>query len=280
MKVVYCTSGGLYGALVLAGLLESDEVEVTGVVLSTRVLHKDYAWLQGARQQAMRSGARYALYLWAVTGLADVLDRRSSVAALAARHRIPMRRTRDINESQGLAFVTQCAPDVLLSGFFNQRLSGDVCAIPPLGAVNIHPGKLPGFKGVDPVFFALLSHEDKLGVSLHRVTHEFDAGPLLCQSEIDAGRDSVLASTAKLFCLGTLLFIEAIPRLRDRDVGNPQAATGRYDSWPSPQDVDRLVREGHALWCWSDRHLLMRRPNCAHFSGAMNVHSSSDRSKS
>jgi formyltetrahydrofolate hydrolase len=44
---------------------------------------------------------------------------------------------------------------------------------------NIHPGLLPQYRGIMPVFGAMLNHEINFGYTLHRVSEELDNGPII-----------------------------------------------------------------------------------------------------
>jgi len=251
VRIVLCTSGGLYGALVMRRLAADPRVQMVGVVLSSRVLRKDYGWLRGAWAQYRLSGLRYLLYLWAATGLAELLGRGStlpSVPAQAAVLGCPLHVTRDLNDAAGSAFIDGCAPDLLVSAFFNQRIAPHIFTRPAAGAVNIHPSLLPALKGVDPVFFARLRGIRPLGVTLHRVAAELDAGAVLAQAEVPVtSDDSVLASTARLFERGAGLLLEHLEQVLVGDPGSPQVGAGSYDSWPTPEQVQALVKDGGRL---------------------------------
>ena len=47
--------------------------------------------------------------------------------------------------------------------------------------VNLHPSLLPKYKGLDAIKQAYDANDDELGVSLHEVVAEVDAGPILKQ---------------------------------------------------------------------------------------------------
>ena len=47
--------------------------------------------------------------------------------------------------------------------------------------INLHPSKLPLYKGLDAVRQAIKAGEDEIGVSLHEVVAELDSGPVLRQ---------------------------------------------------------------------------------------------------
>jgi len=127
------------------------------------------------------------------------------------------------------------------------------------GAVNIHPSLLPDLKGVDPVFFARLRGVAPLGVTLHRIVQDLDAGPVLAQARVDvAARDSVLAITARLFERGADLLLDKLDAILAGDPGVAQQGVGSYDSWPSSAQVARLRRAGGALVRATDLRCLSR----------------------
>jgi methionyl-tRNA formyltransferase len=252
MRIVLCTSGGLYGRVVLEALRDCPSVQVAGIVLSTRILRKRYGWLRGALAQARISGPRYAAYLGAVTGLADARAPSRRVVFLAEQDAIPVWPTRDVNDAAGFEFVRRLAPDLLVSGFFNQRLGEQVADLPRLGAVNIHPGELPGYRGVDPVFHALLAGEDSLAVSLHRVTSGFDEGPVLAAARMPVDGASLAGATAALFARGTRLLLDRLEQIEAGAPGTPQDGPGSYASWPTAAEVARFRRAGGRLWTIED----------------------------
>lgn len=49
---------------------------------------------------------------------------------------------------------------------------------------NIHPSKLPGYKGAHPTYWATMNNEINIGVSLHVVTEELDEGFIIGQEII------------------------------------------------------------------------------------------------
>lgn len=265
LRIVLCTSGGLHGALVLRRLLASPSIAVTGIVLSSRLLRPSEGFVQGAMAFLRLSGLRYTLYLWVSTSLADALLRLSPmstlapVSAQARRHGIPIVVTRQVNDTQGQRFVEDAAPDLLVSAFFNQRIEAPLANWPRQGAVNIHPSPLPDFRGVDPVFHATLQRSAGFGVSVHRITAEFDAGAILAAETRVAETDSsVWWRSARLYDRGAELLVRALDRIKAGDKGSPQPGGGRYDSWPTPLQVAQLHRQGGKLVAMRDLLNLLR----------------------
>jgi len=248
IRVLLCTSGGLAGARVMDRLAAAPAVELVGVVHSTRLLRAGQGALAAAGEFLRRCGFAYAGYLWCSTALSGALARApAGVRAQARRRGIPLLGTPDINSAGALGFVRRCAPALLVSAFFNQRIGGAALAIPAHGGVNIHPSLLPEFRGVDPVFRALLEGRRALGVSVHRLSEELDAGNVLAAAEQAVDGASVFRATAGLYDRGARLLLEALPRIAAGEAGAPQREGGGYDSWPGPREVAELRRRGHSL---------------------------------
>jgi methionyl-tRNA formyltransferase len=250
LRTVYCTCGGLHGALVLRRLRACEGLEVCAVIRSSRVLEARFGFLGGAVEQIRRSGIRYALYLWCATTLADWLCSVTGVGVVPTRGTagLPVYTTRNLNDAEGLKFLAACAPDLLVSAFFNQRLHAPALALPKHGCLNIHPALLPAAKGVDPVFQSLLHGGPPLGVTVHFMTPELDAGRIVAQRSIEGrARESVFAITARLFREGAELLAGAIESVAGGATGSPQSGIGTYQSWPTRREVGLLRARGGAL---------------------------------
>ena len=251
IRIVFCTNGGLNGALVLDRLQHSPRVKIVGVVLSTRLLRARQNYLQGAMEFVRRCGVAYALHLWCATSLADGLLRFSPVAPVARQTKrmvIPMTATRQINSAECIQFVKDTSPDLLVSAFFNQRIDAAVSALPSFGAINIHPSPLPDFRGVDPVFHATLQRAPEFGASVHRIAGEFDTGPLVARETRPADTaNSVFWNSASSYLRGADLLVGAIDKIADGAPGVAQTDGGSYDSWPTAAQVSTLRKRGLKL---------------------------------
>jgi folate-dependent phosphoribosylglycinamide formyltransferase PurN len=263
LRTVLCTCGGLYGAVVLHRLRACDRLEICAVIRSSRLLDPRFGFFRGAVAQIRRSGFVYALYLWCATTLADWLCALVGIGAVPTRGAAPelaVLTTRNINDAEGLRFLAECAPDLLVSAFFNQRLHAPALALPTRGCLNIHPSLLPEAKGVDPVFQSLLHGVPPLGVTVHFMTPELDAGRIVAQGSIEerAG-SSVFAMTAHLFRKGAELLAAAIEHIERGATGSPQSGAGSYQSWPTRRELHLLRARGGALLRLADLVQLVRR---------------------
>ena len=63
--------------------------------------------------------------------------------------------------------------------------------------LNIHPSFLPAFKGAHAIRDAFEADVRETGVTVHRVTDELDAGPIILQEKVKVRRGDTLASLEK-----------------------------------------------------------------------------------
>ena len=120
----------------------------------------------------------------------------------------------------------------------------------PLGVVNSHFSLLPQWRGADPITFAILSGQDKTGVSLMLLVEAMDEGPLLAIGELDLEPDITTPRlTAQLIDLSYTLLKDTLPKYVSGEiVGATQekvAATVGYSAKPSYSR--KLIKEDGIL---------------------------------
>lgn len=141
------------------------------------------------------------------------------------------------------------SPDVLLCVGWPRRLPAEVLRLPRLGSFNLHPSKLPAYRGRHPVHWAFIEGEDEVGVTLHGMTEHFDDGPILVQEVVPVLRDDDLPRL--LSRLGPVACRVAETGLRRLTAEGgvplqPAPPPGRY--WPR-----RVPEHGRIDWTRSGR---------------------------
>jgi methionyl-tRNA formyltransferase len=112
--------------------------------------------------------------------------------------------------------------DLLFSVFYDRILPGWFIA--RCGRIlNIHNAPLPRYRGVSPINWALKNGERKHGVTIHEITTEVDAGPIVSQVEfsIYPEFDEVIDVYARALEFGWALFEQTMPIL-DKITAQPQ----------------------------------------------------------
>jgi len=80
-------------------------------------------------------------------------------------------------------------PDVLLSFAFPYRLPPQVLSVPRLGSFNVHGGKLPEYRGPQPIFWQIANGETEGAATVHRMDDAFDHGGVVASQSVPIGPD-------------------------------------------------------------------------------------------
>jgi len=80
-------------------------------------------------------------------------------------------------------------PDVLLSFAFPYRLPTQILSVPRLGSFNVHGGKLPEYRGPQPIFWQIANGETEGAVTIHRMDGAFDHGGVVASQSVPIGPD-------------------------------------------------------------------------------------------
>ena len=107
----------------------------------------------------------------------------TSLASLALLHRIPLIELAE-DWSVTVERLVRITPDVILVSCFGRKLPDNIVSIPRYGCFNLHPSLLPTFRGPVPVFWQFRADVRSLGISLHCVTAEIDAGDVVAQTRV------------------------------------------------------------------------------------------------
>jgi phosphoribosylglycinamide formyltransferase-1 len=114
-------------------------------------------------------------------GLARAAD--LGIAAAAVDHR-PFGRDRAAFEAALLQPLLGAAPDVVcLAGFMRILTPGFVARFAGR-MLNIHPSLLPKYPGLDTHARAIAAGDAEAGCTVHLVTNDLDAGPILGQARV------------------------------------------------------------------------------------------------
>jgi folate-dependent phosphoribosylglycinamide formyltransferase PurN len=124
----------------------------------------------------------------------------------------------NLNSDAGVALVRSLKPDILAvcgTGLLQPR----VFELAPRAAVNLHLGLSPRYRGSHCVFWPLYNGEPEwVGITVHRVDSEIDAGPILAQRRPGIDRaDDVESLVDKCLRLGYGAMADVIERLSKED---------------------------------------------------------------
>ncbi len=121
------------------------------------------------------------------------------------------------------------APDLGVVAAYGKILPVVFLEIPPLGMVNVHASLLPRWRGASPIQHAVMSGDERTGVTIMRVVEALDAGAMLLTGMREIGPTDTAADVERdLSTMGAGLLVRAVDQL------------ARGEATEVPQD-DRLV---------------------------------------
>ena len=109
---------------------------------------------------------------------------------LADRTRVPLLlvEKRGRRETLGV-WLKEVGADVLFVVSFPWKIPDPVLTVPPLGCYNFHPGAVPGYRGIEPIFWTLRNGEAQTAVSVIRMDSGFDTGDVILSSTLPVHTD-------------------------------------------------------------------------------------------
>ncbi|MGE5769297.1 MAG: methionyl-tRNA formyltransferase, partial [Betaproteobacteria bacterium] len=170
-------------------------------------------------------------------------------------HDIPVHLTMRADH-ETIDVVKRSEPDVIVVNSWYTRMTEELYDLPPYGTLNMHDSLLPKSTGFSPVLWSLISGESEIGLTIHRMNSELDAGDILVQHSLPIGSAD---TGTELVMRG----IDLIPGALDEALTALEAGTAQWRpqeksertyfhkrsqrdslidwSWPA-EDLERLVR--------------------------------------
>jgi methionyl-tRNA formyltransferase len=129
-----------------------------------------------------------------------------------------------------VAALDDAAPDLAVVAAYGRLLPDRLLELPRFGMINVHASLLPKYRGAAPIHRAIMAGETETGITIIRLVHEMDAGPMLSSRSLAIEpADTSVALERRLAQLGADLLLESVDDI----------AAGR--STESPQDHERAT---------------------------------------
>lgn len=119
-----------------------------------------------------------------------------------------------LNDGTFEPWLRQQSPDLCALVAYGRILKQPILNVPRHGFLNVHPSKLPAYRGPAPIQGALLDGLSETAVTIMKLDAGMDSGPILLQEPLQiADEDNAETLTAKAGELGARLMVEAIARI-------------------------------------------------------------------
>jgi methionyl-tRNA formyltransferase len=181
------------------------------------------------------------------------------IAEVAKAHNIPLLLPEKLGDIRQQLDDLGAQAGVLVA--YGKMVPESIINLFPRGIINIHPSLLPLHRGSMPIESAILSGEQKTGVSLMKLVKAMDAGPVYTKIEHElTGLETKQELADLLLDAGSRVLIEILPGILDGSIlpVEQDETNATYDSriektsglidWHKP--AERLEREIRAYAGW------------------------------
>lgn len=173
----------------------------------------------------------------------------SPVKELALSYNIPVEQPVSFGLKHELGRVSReilanYQPDVMIVAAYGLILPLGVLNIPTFGCLNIHASLLPRWRGAAPIHRAILSGDDKTGITIMQMALGLDAGDMLYKVECDiADTEATHGLHDKLAQLGALAITTVL-----KDLEGYQAQKIAQDDTQASYAEKVTTDEGQINW--------------------------------
>lgn len=159
---------------------------------------------------------------------------------------IPYEYVTDINDLDFIKSLTSKAPDIIIAlqrQIFSQKLLG----VAKIACLNCHPAELPKYRGLRPIFAAMMNDEKTIGITVHTMTKDIDKGAIICQKTFPTSkRYSLMDNYTLAHELYSEVMLYAIGLIEEKRIQDfplvPEDAA--YYKYPSREDVKHFHAKG------------------------------------
>jgi methionyl-tRNA formyltransferase len=178
--------------------------------------------------------------------------KRSSISASARRFGFPVLAASSVNSNEYLELVRSLEIDVLVSVAAPEIFKSRLLSVPAIGALNIHSGRLPEYRGMMPTFWQMLHGERHATVTIHEMVERLDAGGIVRTLEFpirpNDALERIMIGTKRAGADMMLEVLTEIASTRQFPAALPiDMSKARLFRFPSPDDVRRFRRLGHRM---------------------------------
>jgi len=172
-----------------------------------------------------------------------------SVNGVARKYKLPIYPTKNVNLPKYIEIIRKLQPDVIVSSC-GQIFKEELLNLPKLGCINRHTALLPKYRGLFPVYWALANGEQEIGVTIHFMKKEIDAGDIIVQEKIKVrSNDSLYSLYKESYNLSVNLTLEALKRIESKEVFpiKNQDVRAPYYSFPNAWAIKNFSKNGHKI---------------------------------
>lgn len=181
-----------------------------------------------------------------VVFIGRLFNRPVSIRQIARHFNIPLHVTNDIHSPETIDCIRELKPDLIISSFA-QIIKPSILSIPTIGILNKHSGFLPRYRGIYPVFWAMVNGESEIGVTVHFMAKKVDAGPIVCEESIPIlPEDTFYTLFERAQNISAPLMLRAVELIKKGERGRTMdsAMIKKSYSYPKRENIKEFREKG------------------------------------
>jgi methionyl-tRNA formyltransferase len=262
VKIVILANDDIpYSGLLSYPVLKKFANEISGIFIQDRILDSNTTTLGLFNKVKKKSSLQFAIFYAReiINYKIAVLIRRifhmnkhsndcyiETNANLGKMFGIPVFKIEgSINDEIWLNKINKIKPDLIICIRYAEILKNSLLTIPNGGVINFHPSLLPKYKGMAPIFQALLHNENEIGFSLHYIDEGIDTGKIIKRQKIKTEKNESVSHIAiRAHVVAGYELLSILNNLKKGDKKTEQITqdNGNYFSWPEKKDVKKFMQ--------------------------------------
>ncbi len=246
IRIVFLAVDDEFSGAMQRYVYETHPEWVVGSVISTCIIYKKSA-IGAGWFLVKRCGFTFLVELTLKNLLRKFYADKPMVlpSKLAKTHQVETFYCANINDDESLARLKAWRPNLIISTGFNHYIGKRAREV-TVNTWNLHKALLPNYRGMAPIFYALLNNEKTVGATLHVVTKGFDSGDIIAQVKVSVQDNDSFYSLGKRTAEegGKMLarFLENVDLNNVQTTQQPKGDWPAY-SYPDRRDIQRFRRK-------------------------------------
>lgn len=138
----------------------------------------------------------------------------SPIKLLAGQYGLPV--YQPIKPADIIPDLKKPNPDLFVVVSYGCILPKQILEIPGLGCINLHPSLLPKYRGAAPINWALISGEERTGLTIIRMDEKMDSGEIILQQAVEISPDdNAVSLSEKLSLKGAKILLKAVKLIEE-----------------------------------------------------------------
>jgi len=159
------------------------------------------------------------------------------IREICSRHNLPLNERR-LDEAALIELEQEGCELIITAGY---RYKVPDLSHTVMRGINIHPTLLPTGRGVWPLPWTILTNQPRSGVTIHKLTQEYDTGDILAQDSFPLDANERLETLSVKVQLLAKTLLKSVMTDIDQYWDQAQPQTGQGSEWGLPEKSQRTL---------------------------------------